>query len=127
IGTDPTPEFSHAWTDITVDQVNPQRSVLIVLSYCCASQSLTWNDLQSMAGTVQQLRDSRSARPLVLSYLNSTVALANTKYQVFKQALGLDPDRPPLTQATIQYRKKRGATVLGTEDFSFEVLRLRKG
>jgi hypothetical protein len=58
--------------------------------------------------------------------MNSTNPLANIRYEVFKEALGLDPAQPPLKQVTIEYRKKRGGAVLGKEEFVHEVLCLRR-
>lgn len=124
IGKDSTATFRTTWTEMAVDQVAPASSVLVVLSYCCASHTLTWKSLQSMAHTIRGLRESRSGKPLVLAYMNSTNALANRNYEVFKQGLGLDPVANSPTRVTIEFRNRRGKAVTISQEFVYEVLRL---
>jgi SAM-dependent methyltransferase len=126
IGKDSTATFRTSWTDVAVDQVAPASSLLVVLSYCCASHTLTWKSLQSLAHTVRGLQESRTGKPLVLAYMNSTNALANRNYEVFKQALGLDPGANSPTRLTIEYRNRRGKPVTVPQEFVHEVLRLKR-
>jgi SAM-dependent methyltransferase len=126
IGKGATASFKGSWTEIKADQLAPATSVFVVLSYCCASHTLTLHSLQSMAHTVQAVASTRAGRPLVLAYMNSTNQFANIGYEAFKQALGLDPEKCPLTRLTIEYRNKRGGTVPGKEEFVNEVLCLKR-
>jgi hypothetical protein len=67
----------------------------------------------------------RANKPLMMVYMNSTNPQANIRYEVLKQNLGLDPEQHPLTQRVIEYRKKRGGTVVSKEEFVHEVLHFK--
>jgi len=126
IGKDSTATFRTTWAEVAVDQVPAASSVLVVVSYCCASHTLTWKSLQSLAHTVRGLRESRTGKPLVLAYMNSTSPLAHRNYEVFKHALGLDPAADSPTRLTIEYRNRRGKAVTVSQEFVHEVLRLQR-
>jgi SAM-dependent methyltransferase len=122
IGQRSTAAFLKSWTELVVEQIPPTTSVVVVLSYCCASQSLTWKSLQALGQTLRALRDSRTGKPLSLLYLNATNALANRNYEVLKQALGLDPGATSPAKRTIEFRNKRGQANTVTQEFVYEVL-----
>jgi SAM-dependent methyltransferase len=124
LGANSTVNFQASWTDLAVAEISPARSVLVVLSYCCASHTLTLPALQSLAQTVARLVEGRTGKPLVLAYMNSTNPLASVKYDNFKQALGLNSTSTPPTLTAIEYRKKRGGSVLGREEFVRQVLQI---
>jgi len=126
IGRDPTETFRESWTDLAPEQIAPARSVLVVFSYCCASHTLTLKVLQSLAHTILKIVSTRTGKPLVLAYMNSTNPLANINYEVFKDALGLDVRASAPAPVTIEYRKKRGGTALGRDEFVREVLRIQR-
>lgn len=126
LGKDATVSFCPSWTQVTPVQVSPAANVLVVLSFCCASKTLTWKSLQGLAHTVREFKDSRTGKPLLLSYMNSPNPLANRNYEVFKQALGLDPEAHSPTRLTIQYRNRRGNPAALSEEFVYEVLSLKR-
>jgi hypothetical protein len=126
IGKDSTTVFRTSWTEVAVDQIAPATSVLVVLSYCCASHTLTWKSLQSLAHNIKGIQENRTGKPLVLAYMNSTNALANRNYEVLKQALGLDPGATSPARLTIEYRNRRGKSVTVPQEFVHEVLCLKR-
>jgi len=126
IGAGSTADFKESWTELSVVQTASANPILVILSYCCASNTLTLPALQSMAHTIRQLIERRGNSPLVLAYMNSTNPLANIRYEVVKQNLGLDPEQHPLAQRVIEYRKKRGAAGVSREEFVHELLHFKR-
>lgn len=125
VGEGSTPDFKESWDEVDVDQVVPATTVLIVFSYLFASHTLTFGTIRSLADFVHRLAASRTTRPLVTVYMNSTNPLANRNYEVFKQLLGFDPAAGSPVQLSIEYRKKKGSAVTGREEFVHEMLRLK--
>jgi hypothetical protein len=125
-GATSTAAFLESWTDLTVGEVSPERSVLVVLSYCCASHTLTLPALKALAHTILTLIEGRTRKPLVLVYTNSTNPLSSVKFDILKQEIGLDPEAAAPASITIEYRKKRGGAALSSEEFVRQVLRIKK-
>ncbi len=119
--------FKPSWTDVPVERIPPCSSVMLVFSYFFASKSLKTQDLNGIAAWIANLANTRTGRPSLLFYMNSTDARANEKYDQLKGCLGLGGVQQPLQTKQIEFQTLKGGEHTSKCEFVSELLTLPVG